>query len=289
MKQNDLKIKARSVGRSLIFFLTLSVHLVFLNGGCNPSTNKEDLPLEDTTTSTPLINTTQLSAQNVFNAMPGKQQITELIAAHQIEYNVDYVNDPSKVNNYTTENSRAVNLGVYGTDLIIASTFEQTQESISFLKTVNGLASNLGVSSAFNQKMMDRMDANKENRDSTLEIVAGAFKKADSWLKENNRPATSALIVCGTWIEALYVATRYTEPNNDKLIAAVLAQQESLKSLIELLSTTQQNVDITDMKLVLQNLKTEFDKAASLETTDRVAVLKTITTQVTAIRTKWVK
>jgi hypothetical protein len=289
MKQSNTKgALFKNSGKPLLI-LGLFSGLLFLNSACQQSGNKEELPIEETTETKGLINKEQLSAQNVFNAMPGKEQIMQLIAAHQIEYNVDYVNDPAKVNGYNTENNRAVNLGIYGTDLIIASTFEQTQESISFLKAVNGLAGSLGVSSAFNQNMMDRMEANKENRDSTLEIVAGAFKRADNWLKENNRPATSALIVCGTWIEALYVAVRYTEPNNDKLIAAILAQQESLKNLIELLNTTQQNNDTKDIKSALQNLKTEFDKAASLETKDRVSVLKSITDQITALRNKWVK
>ncbi len=271
---------------SLLFF----VSLVVLNWACRNQTAKDELAIEADTTQLPTTSKEQLSAQNVFNAMPGKQQITELITANQIEYNVDYVNDPINVTNYNLENKRAVNLGIYGTDLIIASTFDQTQETMSFLKSVNSLAANLGVSAAFNQNMMDRLEANKENRDSTLEIVAGAFKKADTWLKENNRPATSALIVCGTWIEALYVAARYTEPNNNKkLMAAVLAQQESLNNLIELLNTSQQTTDIKDMKTAFENLKKEFDKAASTEDIDKNLVMKTISSQINTLRSKWVK
>lgn len=268
----------------------LLISLLVINTSCRFQGAKDELVIEADTTLVHSTSKEQLSAQNVFNAMPGKQQITELINAHQIEYNADFVNDPTLVNNYSLENKRAVNLGIYGTDLIIASTFDQTQETMSFLKAVNGLAANLGVSAAFNQKMMDRLEASKENRDSTLEIVAGAFKKADTWLKENNRPATSALIVCGTWIEALYVAARYTEPNNDKkLMTAVLAQQESLKNLIELLNTSQKTADIDEMKAAFENLKKEFDKAASTEDIDKSLVMKTISSQINELRSKWVK
>ncbi len=273
-----------------IVSLLFLVNLIVMNSSCNFQGTKDELVVDTDTTQIPSTSKEQLSAQNVFNAMPGKQQITELINTHQIEYNVDYVNDPASVTNYNLENKRAVNLGIYGTDLIIASTFDQTQESMSFLKSVNSLAASLGVSAAFNQKMIDRLEASKENRDSTLEIVAGAFKKADTWLKENNRPATSALIVCGTWLEALYVAARYTEPHSDKkLMAAVLAQQESLKNLIELLNTSEQTTDIKDMKTAFENLKTEFDKAASTEDIDKTLVMKTINAQINALRSKWVK
>ena len=268
----------------------LLISLVIMNTSCRFQGTKDELAIEADTTQTHTTSKEQLSAQNVFNAMPGKQQITELINTHQIEYNADYVNDPTLVNNYNLENKRAVNLGIYGTDLIIASTFDQTQESMSFLKAVNSLAANLGVSAAFNQKMMDRMEASKENRDSTLEIVAGAFKKADNWLKENNRPATSALIVCGTWLEALYVAVRYTEPHHDKkLMTTVLAQRESLTNLIELLNTSQQTSDIKEIKAAFESLKKEFDKASSNEDIDKSLVMKTISAQINELRSKWVK
>ncbi len=255
---------------------------------CKNQSSKEEFPIETDTTLLKGTSREQLSAQNVFNTMPGKQVITELINTLHIEYNVDYVNDPTRMNDYNTESKRAFNLGVYGTDLIIASTFDQTQETMAFLKAVNSLASNLGVSAAFNQNMVDRMEANKENRDSTLEIVAGAFKKADNWLKENNRPATSALIVCGTWVEALYVGTRYLDPKADKeLMVAVLKQRESLVSLITLLNTTQATPDITEMKTTLERLKTDFDMA-NAEGSDTATFMRSIANTTKSLRSKWV-
>lgn len=266
---------------SLIFILTGSVSLFQF---CKDQPSKDELALDTDTTSFDGTSNVQLSAQNVFNSMPGKQIVAELISNHQIEYNLDYLNDPLKFNDYTTENKKAINLGIYGTDLIIASTFDQTQESMAYLKCVNGLAGSLGVSSAFDQHMMDRMEANKENRDSTLEIVSNAFKKADNWLNANNRPATSALIVSGTWIEALYVACCYSA-DNEKLTDAVLKQRESLVNLITLLNTTGQNEDIKEIRTALESIKADFDKA-NAEGADKIKIIQSVTTRVKELRGK---
>lgn len=182
---------------------------------------------------------TRLNAQNVFNSMPDRKEILTLIENHTIEYNADLLNDPKLLDKYTLESSKAANLGIYGSDLSIASAFEQTQESIIFLKCVNALAGDLGVNGAFDQHMFDRMESNKTNKDSTLEIITNAFKSADQILKTNNRPATSAIILAGAWIEGLYVSCKISETlMSEEVVKSILKQQESLRNLVILLEST---------------------------------------------------
>lgn len=197
----------------------------------------ENLVIADSTKQA--VQETKLNAQNVFNSMPDRKEILKLIEEQKIEYNADFLNDPNSVSKYTIEFTKAVNLGIYGSDLTIASSFEQTQESMVFLKCVNILAGNLGVSNAFDQKMFDRMEANKQNKDSTLEIVTGAFKKADEILKTNNRPATSAIILAGAWIEGLYVSCQIAnEIKSEAVVKTIIDQEESLKNLVIMLEAT---------------------------------------------------
>ncbi len=103
------------------------------------------------------------SAQNVFNTLPDKKLILDLIEKNNLVYNPDFLNDPNYVSKYTVEFFKAINLGIYGSDLTISSTFDQTQESMVFLKCVNVLAGNLGVNSAFDQRMFDRIQSNDSN------------------------------------------------------------------------------------------------------------------------------
>ncbi len=226
----------------------------------------------------------KISAQNVFNALPARDKIISLTAEAGAEYNPMILNDPSSVNRYSLESSKALNLGVYGADLNITGVFEQTQESMLFLKCVNILAKNLGVSKSFDEKMIDRMSANKSNRDSTLEIVSQSFKSADKYLKDNGRPGTSSLIVAGAWIEGIYLAiSTAKETKNEMIVKEIYGQSESLKYLIQLLEQSKISDDANYILTDLKQLQTVFDAKKNIYT---VASLSSLDKASVELRTK---
>ncbi|MBL7936512.1 MAG: hypothetical protein JNM51_11970, partial [Bacteroidia bacterium] len=79
----------------------------------------------------------KISAQNVFNTISSRDIILDLIQKSNAEYNVQFLNNPDDVSKYSLESSRALNLGVYGADLNVASAYDQTQESMMYFKCVN--------------------------------------------------------------------------------------------------------------------------------------------------------
>ena len=231
---------------------------------------------------------TKLNAQNVFNSMPDRKLILKLIEENEIEYDPQFLNDPNSVSKYSIEFYKAVNLGIYGSDLSIANSFDQTQESMVFLKCVNSLAVNIGVNNAFDQVMFDRMEANRENKDSTLEIITNAFKKADQILKINNRPATSAVILAGSWIEGMYVSCQMAQTiNNEKIIKTIIDQNESLKNLIIMLDASNLAPETEYIVTDLKSIREAFI-VAEANTVQDLETIKTINERVTALRTKLV-
>lgn len=240
----------------------------------------------------PDIQESKFNAQNVFNTLPDRKMVMRLIEENRIEYNPDLLNDPTKSNKYAVELSKAVNLGIYGADLSIASSFDQTQESMVFLKCVNVLAGYLGVNSAFDQRMFERIDANESNKDSILEIVTGAFKKVDEILKYNNRPATSAVILSGCWIEGLYVSCQLAQQSDaENIIKAIVQQKESLKNLIVMLEavTLEENAkfilkDLKDLYTVynIAETSTTFNKKTIADITQKISDLRNKITNTTS-------
>ena len=229
---------------------------------------------------------TKLNAQNVFNAMPDRKEILRLIDEHKIEYNSDFLSDPTLVHKYTVESVKAANLGIYGSDLSIASSFDQTQESMVFLKCVNLLAGDLGVNSAFDQRMFDRMSANIANKDSTLEIITNAFKTADEILKSNDRPATSAIILAGAWVEGLHVSSQIAKTlNSEAIVKSILKQKESLKNLVILLDAAKLDAGSQYILTDLKTLQAAY-KIAEAEEKCTVETIKDITSSVEALRRK---
>lgn len=260
------------------------ISALFLLGSCGGN-KVEDIDDSDDETSGVKLDSQKISAQNVFNALPSRTEIINLTTKAKAEYNAAVLNDPNNVNKYTVEVSRALNLGVYGADLNVTNVFEQTQESMLFLKCVNVLAKNLGVSTAFDEKMVNRMEANKENRDSTMEIISQSFKNADTYLKANGRPGTSALIVAGAWIEGIYNACNTAkETKNEEVVKEIFSQTESLKYLIELLIASKLSADsdyiIADLKSIQALCIAKVDAHYTLE------ALKELDAQITGLRTK---
>ena len=258
--------------------------LLFL-GACGSREKAEDIMSEEES-ALPTIEQSRFNAQNVFNSLPDRRMVLKLIEENKIEYKPDVLNDPTKVNKYTIEFSKAINLGIYGSDLSIASSFDQTQESMVFLKCVNVLAGSLGVNSAFDQRLFERIESNNNNKDSIIEIVTEAFKKVDEILKYNNRPATSAIILSGCWIEGLYVSCQMgQDAQAESIIKTIIAQKESLKNLIVMLEgVTLEEPAITVLK-DLKKLYNAFEDADKAKKYDREAIGE-ITKLITALRNR---
>ena len=86
--------------------------------------------------------------------------------------------------------------------------FNQNQESILYLSCTKKLADKLGLSKAFNDEVIERMEMNVDNRDSLLTIISDTYYNLDSYLKENDRDHISAMIIAAGWIEGLYLGTQ---------------------------------------------------------------------------------
>jgi len=227
----------------------------------------------------------KISAQNVFNTIPSRATILELTKLANTEYNVAYLNSPDDVSKYSLESSRALNLGVYGADLNVASIYEQTQESMLFFKCVSIIAKSIGVSNSFDENMGDRMTANQSNRDSTLNIITQAFKSADNTLRKNGRPGTSSLLVAGAWIEGLYVACQTAkEKKNEAIIKEIFNQKESLNNLVELLESSKISSEAEYVITDLHEIKKILD--GKNDTVFTVDAIKELDKKITAIRTQ---
>ncbi len=269
MKENMYKLL-------FLFSLTLFV-------SCGGGEKPEEIITEEEQTK-PTIEESKFNAQNVFNSLPDRQVVLKLIDENKLEYNPDFLNDPSSVKQYVTELDKALNLGIYGSDLSISSSFNQTQESIIFLKCVNVLAGSIGVNSAFDQKMFERIETNNNNKDSVLEIVTDAFRKVDEILKYNNRPATSAIILSGCWIEGLCVSCKMAnDVNQEGIIKTIIGQKESLNHLIVMLESVKLDENaqfiLTDLKgllssFVVAETTTKFNKEAIADISKKISELR---------------
>lgn len=194
--------------------------------------------------------------------LPSPMEIASLIQKTGINYTEGTLNPTERVEFYTTNYTKALNLGVYGADLGLILVFDQTQDAINYFTTVKTLAEELGVLSAFPQTLINRVEANLGNRDSLLNIFGSAFADADMYLKENERNSVSALVLAGGWIEAIYLSTKFGDDGkNESIIERVGEQQKSLDVLVEMISQYKNDGDgYAVLYAQLEDLKATFAK-----------------------------
>ncbi|MGB0422691.1 MAG: hypothetical protein ACPGED_00140 [Flavobacteriales bacterium] len=216
----------------------------------NGDHGNDDIQVQETTDQS---STQRVEAvKQIFNTIPSPIEMASLIRKSGADFDNSILNSTDNADNYTSVRQQALNLGVYGADLSYASMFEQQQQSIYYLSAARGLAKQLGVEDAINNDLIERVNDNRNNKDSLLRIVADAYYSLNGYLKESDREQVSALVIAGGWIEALHLATTHVTPDNQKLKERIAEQKYSLKDLITLLETYEGAPElgnvITDLK-----------------------------------------
>lgn len=194
-------------------------------------------------------------------SIPSPMQTALLLKEVNATFNESYLNSLDNAGNYSTEMKKALNLGIYGTDLGYLSIYKQNSLSLKYLATIEKLTSDLGLEGAFDKNFMTRFEKNSTNQDSMMVIVSDAFKKSDNFLKSNDRKGVSALILVGGWIESLYLACEINkEKSNQKIAQRIGEQQETLNTIIEILQKYNKKGSNDELISDMKDLKDYFDK-----------------------------
>jgi hypothetical protein len=73
------------------------ISTLFLLSACGNSKQDEQLEEMNDEASETTLDSQKISAQNVFNALPGRNEIINLTTKAQAEYNATVLNDPKKI------------------------------------------------------------------------------------------------------------------------------------------------------------------------------------------------
>ena len=76
------------------------------------------------------------------------------------------LNQPDHVGDYNSIYTKAINLGVYGTDMGYINLHEKTADVFGYLKAIKGLADDLKVGHFFDLTTLKRLTDNSSNMDS---------------------------------------------------------------------------------------------------------------------------
>ena len=193
--------------------------------------------------------------------IPTSYEITELVYKAGAPYILNLSNDPNKAGEYITQRDKALNLGVYATDLCYASTHAMKHWTMLYLEASKTLIDELGISTTFNTHYAERIESNLDDRDSVIFVVTDSFYDTWNYLVENKQDVLARLVVCGSWIEGIYTTSNIAQTSRDNTaFLEILAQQK--KSLNRLVALMEPVKDLADISEIFKGL---FDLQAIYE------------------------
>ena len=220
----------------------------------------------------------------ILERIPSPLEISVLLKASGTKYNSSFLNSPDNLSKYNNNYKKALNLGIYGTDLGYTNIYEQNQDGIKYLSTIKSLADGLNIGQFFDIETIGRLASNSKNLDSLLLITTQNFNTINHYLQTQNRANLSVLLLIGGWLEAMQITCQVAanNPKNKDLKETIGAQKIILEQIVLLLSFYKADENMASLLKDMEGLKTRFDKInitytykeSTMEVVNGVAVIK---------------
>jgi len=166
---------------------------------------------------------------------------------------------------YTSTKGQALNLGVYSSDLLYASTFDVKDKVLGYFGICMRMGTTLQVATGLTDKDKERISKNAGNADSLVAVGNDLYLATFSNLEANERGPELSLMLAGGWIESMYLSCNMVKDfEKDKAAANKIAEQDaSLANLIEFSTKYESNEDVASVLQQLKELKKLFDAVST--------------------------
>lgn len=199
----------------------------------------------------------------ILQGIPAPLEISVLLKESGKKYNGGYLNSPDNISKYNSSYKKALNLGVYGTDLGYTNIYEQNQDGIKYMASIKELADGLNIGQFFDVETIGRLATNSKNLDSLLLITTQNFNSINEFLQTQERSNLSVLLLTGGWIEALNLLCEVAKLSPDnKDLQATIGEQKIILENIRLLLTfySESDPNMASLLADIELMKKEFDK-----------------------------
>lgn len=181
---------------------------------------------------------------DIIQQIPSPLEISVLIKEAGNNYNNDFLNSPRNISKYNSNYKKALNLGIYGTDLGYSNIYNQNQDALFYLDAIRELANGLSIGQFFDFGTIKRLATNSSNLDSLLLITTQNFNNINSYLQDQRRSNLSILLLAGGWLEALHILCEVADKNNQSTtLKEKIGEQKIILDNIKLLLDFYKNTD----------------------------------------------
>jgi hypothetical protein len=198
---------------------------------------------------------------SLINSIPSPLEVSALIKETNKVYAPEYLNDARNYSMYTSSYGKALNLGIYGTDLGYISLYNHTADAISYISAIKSLSEQLGIGQFYDFEQIKKLALNANNIDSLLFLTTKNFENINSYLHEKGRSEQSVLILTGGWLEALHLTCEIAHKSQSRALFERIAEQKiTFEQIYLLLDNFAYDPKINELVKQLKPLKAVFDQ-----------------------------
>lgn len=250
-------------------FIGASSILLLSCGGDNDGNELTNINVTDTVEAE--MDTTGMSSDIVMEySVPTPNELFEIVKAQGGEKQMNLVNPLENSENYVDQKSKAVNFGVYSADVAYLSCFGIGTDFLKYFKKIEELGDELGISGAFNEDIMERIESNEGDTDSLFAISNDTYYESYSYLEENEKGTELSLIMAGGYVESLFIVSNLvtTYSDDDPIVSKIGDQRVILESLIDFISSYMEDPSVEEVAGDLMDLQAVFEDNMEFEESD---------------------
>ena len=248
--------------KKIVLKLFIIPLLAMLIVACEEESPKSDTEPQDVDQESNKEQQALITNDNRVSMVPTPNELFDIIKEVNVSYDEQILNSPDNIDNYTDKKSQSLNFGIYTADLAFAASFGNPTESAKYFTVIKDMGDRLNINNALDQTVFDQIDKSIQgnNNNELFKLSNDTYYDAYTYLKENERGPSLALIVLGGWVESLYIMTqlgKYEE--GSVLVSRIIDQKYTLENLYDFMQEYESaDVDVLEMMATLQPIDEVF-------------------------------
>jgi len=190
----------------------------------------------------------------IIASMPSPLEIVSTIKHSGATFNASILNDIDNKNGYAKEYIKALNVGVFGTDMSYINIYGKKIHVLKYAGAVQGLAEELNVGQFFDVATFQKLMEHENNMDELILVSTQNYNNMDHFLREQDRGEVSALMAVGAWTEGVYILTDMYNKSKSEILKEKIAEQKIVASLLA------EAMDLYSDKETLQNITNQINE-----------------------------
>jgi len=200
-------------------------------------------------------------------AVPTPNELFEIVKIQGGDQKVGLTNSLENRDKYVDLKAKTLNFGVYSADLAYMSCFGIGTEFLMYFKAIEEMGEELGISGAFDEDLMTRIENNEGDTDSLFAISNESYYDSYLYLEENGKGVELSLIMAGGYIESLYIVCNLVDKfkEGDPVIEKIGDQKLVLENLLDFILQYSDDPMVSEVMGDLISLSEVFETSMEFE------------------------